>query len=92
MKRDVLKQAALLHPEEIFPPFDVIMEKHGFEAVCTFAEQLGGFTIHVPVLRSIFSGCITKQLEAEFKGHNYNELSKKFGFTERHLRRMLGKP
>ncbi|MCL2197989.1 MAG: hypothetical protein FWB80_03605 [Defluviitaleaceae bacterium] len=92
MDKEMLRQAALLHPEDVFPPFDIIMQRHGFDTVCTFAEQLGGFTVHIPVLRNMFAGCIVKQLDKEFKGGNYADLSKRYGFSERHLRRMLGKP
>ncbi|MCL1862052.1 MAG: hypothetical protein FWF78_00610 [Defluviitaleaceae bacterium] len=92
MDKEMLKQVAMLHPDDVFPPFDIVMQRHGFEAVCTVAEQLGGFTVHIPVLRNMFAGCIAKQVNLEFKGGNYAYLSRKYGFSERHLRRMLGKP
>jgi len=73
-------------------PYDAIMGLEGFEAVCAFAEHLGGMTVYVPNIRTIFARCLEAEARSEFKGGNFLHLSRKYGFTERHIRRMLGNP
>ena len=90
MDKDVLRNAAKLHPGKILFPYDTIMDNEGgFEAICTLVEHFGGLSVYVPNLRTIFAKCLEAEARNEFKGSNYKSLSRKFGFTERHLRRLL---
>lgn len=73
-------------------PYDTIMGLHGFDAICAFTEHLGGLTVYVPSMRTIFVRCLEAEVRNDFKGCNLAALSRKYGFTERYLRRMLGKP
>jgi Mor family transcriptional regulator len=90
MDKDFLHQIAKLHPNEIPPPYDIIMQRHGFEAVSTIVEQLGGSTVYIPNMRTIFVRCLEEEARKEFNGHNTVAISKKYGFTDRHMRRMMG--
>jgi len=81
MDKHILRQAAQRHPSSILQPFD---------AICAICENLGGATIYVPSARKIFFGCLEKEAAQEFNGYNYKALAKKYGFSDRHLRRMLG--
>jgi len=92
INKNILKQAAMLHPEEIMQPFDEIMGLHGFDVVYTLAEHFSGCTIYVPNVRTIFSRCIEEEARKEFRGGSIAMLSRKYGYTERHLRRMFGHP
>jgi Mor family transcriptional regulator len=90
MENTVLRNAAMLNPAEVLPPYDAIMEKYGFDAVCTISEVMGGMTIYVPKVRTIFSRCLEEEARKEFNGNNSALISKKYGFTERHMRRLMG--
>ncbi|MCL1842356.1 MAG: hypothetical protein FWF79_00930 [Defluviitaleaceae bacterium] len=92
MNKEILQQAALLHPEEIMHPYSEIMGLGGFDAICAFSEHLSGQSVYVPSLRTIFFRCLEEEARKEYNGHNSAMLSKKYGFTERHFRRILGRP
>ena len=91
MDKTLLHHVATLHPNEIMNPYDVIMARHGFDTICTISEQMGGLTIYIPKMRTIFSRCLEKEAAKEYNGFNSAAISQKYGFTERHMRRMLGK-
>ncbi|MCL2456028.1 MAG: hypothetical protein FWD19_00590 [Defluviitaleaceae bacterium] len=90
MHMKFLKKAACLHPDEILYPFDEIMRKHGFDAVYSVTEIFGGRTVYVPCARTIFSRCLEEEARKEFNGKNTAFLCEKYGFTERHMRRLMG--
>ena len=88
--KSLLRDAAMRHPQEILQPYDTLLGLDGFDAICKFTEQLGGLTIYVPNQRSIFIRCLESEVRREFDGNNYMILARKYGFTERHIRRMFG--
>jgi Mor family transcriptional regulator len=90
MNKTILKHAALLHPDFIMQPYDEMMNRHGFEMIYCFSECLGGRTIYVPSARTIFSRCLEEEVRKEYNGKNVPYLTRKYGFSERHLRRLLG--
>lgn len=89
MDKQVLRQAAERHPESILQPYDALMGLEGFDAIYAICENLSGATIYVPSARKIFAECLAKEAAQEFNGYNYDTLAKKYGFSCRHLRRML---
>ena len=89
MNKQILRQAALRHPSSILQPYDALMGLEGFDAIYALCENLGGATIYVPSARKIFAACLEKEAAREFDGYNYDALAKKYGFSGRHLRRML---
>ena len=93
MDKNTLRYVAEQHKSGILQPFDVLMEiDNGFEAICTFVEHMGGTTVYVPSARTIFARCIEMELQENFKGGNIASVARKYGYTERHLRRILGHP
>ncbi|MCL2387967.1 MAG: hypothetical protein FWC89_10540 [Defluviitaleaceae bacterium] len=92
MDKNIILHAAKLHPKEIMQPYDAIMEECGFDVICSISEHLGGFTVYVPALRTIFARCLEEEARKEFNGSNAQKISKKYGFSERHMRRILGLP
>ena len=92
MNKSTLKNAALNHPLQIMQPYDAMLGLDGIDAILAFAEHLGGMTVYVPNERTIFARCLELEARREFNGHNYAILAKKYGYTERHIRRILGKP
>jgi len=89
MDKHILRQAALRHPSAIMQPYDALMGQEGFDAIYTICENLGGATVYVPSARKIFAECLIREAMREFNGYNYNSLAKKYGFSARHLRRIL---
>ena len=92
MDKTLIRNAAMLHPSEIMQPYDTLLNLEGFDAIYALADQLGGLTIYMPTIRSIFARCIEREVLHEFNGNNFVNLAKKYGFSERHLRRILGYP
>ena len=85
----LMQQAALLNPEEVPLPYRKMLGLSGFDAIRAFSEHLGGMTIYVPSTRTIFSHCIAAEAKKEYNGRNLPELAKKYGYTERHVRKMI---
>ena len=91
MNKTVLQEAAKNYPELILPPYDAIVRHDGFDAVCVFSELLGGAAVYVPSCRTIFSACLLAQAKKEYDTKNVSlvALARKYGFTERHLRKVI---
>jgi len=86
MNKEVWKEAAFKHRDLIMEPFEVFLDLSGFDAICAFCEQLGGQ--YVPSLKTVIQHCLEESARAEFQG-NYRRLSRKYGLSERHLRRAI---
>ena len=91
MSKSVLREAATKYPSLILPPYDTIIKHDGFDAVCAFSELFGGASVYVPSSRSIFSACLLALAKKEFDAKNISlvALARKYGFSERHLRKMI---
>ncbi|MCL2223447.1 MAG: hypothetical protein FWB96_00595 [Defluviitaleaceae bacterium] len=90
MDKTLLRQAAILHPNKVMTPYAEMMEMDGFDAIYAFAETFGGLTVYVPSARTIFSRCLGEEAAKEYTGYNITNLSKKYGFSERGLKKLLG--
>jgi Mor family transcriptional regulator len=91
MDKKDFQKLAIKHPKEILQPFDAIMEMHGFDVVCSLIEQLGGSTVYIPSMRKVFSRCIEEEALKELHCGNVVAVSKKYGYTDRHMRLLLSK-
>ena len=89
MNRKTYETAVKLHPDEVLEPFDEIIELIGVEPTMTLIEHFQGQQLYVPTMKRAVGGCLIKQAKEEFDGGNYRILCKKYGFSERHLRRLL---
>ena len=89
MNRKTYETVVKLHPAEVLWPFGEFIELIGVEPTMTLIEHFQGQQIYVPAMRKVVAGCLVKQAREEFNGDNYHILCKKYGFTERHLRRLL---
>jgi len=89
MDKNILKLAAQRHPSLILQPYDALMGMEGFDAIYTLCENMGGATVYVPSARKMFAECLVKEALQEFDGYNYDVLAKKYGFSCRHLRRLV---
>ena len=92
MNKSIMKEAAKNYPGLVLPPYDAIIMHDGFDAVCAFSELLGGASVYVPSCLTIFSASLLAQAKYEFETKNVSlvALARKYGFTERHLRKMIG--
>jgi len=61
----------------------------GFDAVCAFTSHYRGCQIYVPDLRKIFNGCIEAAVREDYDGSNVVELSRKYGFSCKHIRSLV---
>jgi len=89
MNDNILKQAADAYPGLILPPYDGLIELVGYESVCAFADAFGGCNLYVPLKRYIFKDCLMQAAVNEFNGVNYTQLARKYGFCEKHVRRVV---
>jgi len=89
MDKYIIKQAAQRHPNLIMQPYDALINMEGFDAIYTLCENIGGATVYVPSIRKIFSECLVKEALGEFNGYNINALARKYGYSDRHLRRLI---
>ena len=87
--KELLRRAALNHPHEIMQPYDILVGLDGFDAICALSEQVGGFTVYIPSARTIFSKCLEHEARKEYNGRNIAELARRYGCTERHMRRVV---
>jgi len=91
MNKHIIRQAAERHPSLIVQPYDALMGMEGFDAIYTLCENIGGATVYVPSLKKMFAECLVREARLEFNGYNYEALAKKYGFSHRHLRRLMDK-
>lgn len=61
----------------------------GTEKAEKFVMMLGGMWIYFPKLRRSAFDKIKTSIKQEFRGHNYYQLAVKYGYTERHIRRIV---
>lgn len=83
----VMRQAAASYPSLVLAPYDGLLAGIGFDAVLAFLIMFGGSTAYIPQPRTVFARCLVHAALAEYTGYNYDSLRRKYGFSERHLRR-----
>ncbi len=91
MTNESFKSLSERYPDEILYPFGYMIDKLGFDAVCTICEEFGGSTIYIPSKRRLFGNCVNKEILLEFDGGNYKQLSKKYDLCERSVRYIVDK-
>ena len=91
MSTDAIKTAADTHVDLIPPPYDVLYRALGFEGFSVLFEHLGSMYLYLPSLRSVLAEAIRAQAlkECEDRIMTHEQIAKKYGFTGRHLRRLL---
>ena len=91
MELRVLKDAAVNNPEQIMPPYDAIYNAAGFEGLAATLDLLGGKSVYVPSLRTVLARCIESEArrEREKKHLSLESIARKYGYTSRHLRKLL---
>ena len=85
----LLKAAAEQHKELILPPYDLLVEQCGIDAVLAFSHAFGGTNIYVPSARKIFRGCIEQDIVSQSQNINVRALAKRYDFSEQYIRALL---
>lgn len=91
INKDVLRNAVKNNPTAVMEPYDKLIGLDGFDAICQLATDVSGFTIYVPSARKIFSKCIELEAQKEFDqgGVSLAQLAKKYGYSDRYMRRLI---
>jgi len=92
MDKALLRKIALNHPHDILRPYDMLIGLDGFDAICALSAQVGGFAVYIPATRTIFAKCLEHEARKEYNGRNIAELARRYGYTERHMRRIIKHP
>ena len=88
-KAEALKKAVKRRPDCILQPFDQLINKVGFDAVCAFSDTFSGTSVYIPQLTKIFGRCLEQYVIDEWNGGNMLDLAQKTGFSEKHIRNLL---
>ena len=91
MTKQLLENAARKHPDLILPPYDEIIKQNGFDAICSFCAFFGGTAAYVPTARTIFAECLCAEAKRELEetDASFVKITRKYGFSERYLRKKL---
>lgn len=92
VESDVFRAAAARFPDDIIEPYRDIYRLAGFDGLAAFLDHFGGLQVYVPSMRTVLARCIEKDA-LRFKQENgflsVNKISKKFGYSQRHMLRIL---
>jgi len=91
MDERLIREAAMRHRELILPPYGEILDMDGFSSIREFSRIFGGTSIYVPSIRTILGKCIEEEIKFRYNGSNVRELSRKYGYGERHIRKLVTK-
>lgn len=89
MNERVIKEAAKRYQEYVLPPYDAMMDMDGFDAICEFSKHFSGTSVYIPKMRSIFGGCLERDMLRVWNGVNMREIVQKYGYSERHVRELI---
>lgn len=66
-----------------------IVDNIGIDNFIKLCEILGGGSIYIPTKASILKPARNRIIKEKFDGGNYKELSREFGITEMHIRKII---
>ena len=89
MNMEIVRKAAENYHDAILSPFGNMISRGGFDAVYGLINEYGGSDFYVPTKRKVFGPCLEKDLLANYNGKNDKQLAEKYGFTLRHVRRLI---
>ena len=86
-----LRLAAESNPALIPEPYDGIYAAYGFEGLKMVVDAFGKQNVYVPSLRTVLYECVLAEVRKETAGRTLplKELARKYGFTPRHLRKIM---
>jgi len=91
MEYDAWKAAVEAHPELVPEPYKSVITEADFDVLFRLHKNFGGFSFYVSDPKTIFRDCVHEQAWKEYDGTNTNELARKYGYTRRHMQKILAK-
>lgn len=74
---------------ELPEPYSSLADIIGLDNTILLAGKMGGSTLYLPKIDTLYRGVRDKKIRKEFTGGNYNSLAKKYGLTERRIRKIV---
>ncbi|MFC4805751.1 Mor transcription activator family protein [Filifactor villosus] len=74
--------------EELDSPYFELAEKFGIEVALEIEQMWRGRQIYFPFLEHVCRENIKEKILEEYNGYNATELAVKYGYSERHIRRL----
>jgi len=74
---------------EMPEPLRTLADLIGVDNTILLAGKMGGANIYIPKIDTVFRGVRDKKIFDEFNGKNYALLAKKYGVTERRIRKII---
>lgn len=74
--------------EELDTPYFEIAEKFGLEIAIEMEKMFRGRQVYFPFLEHICRERNKEKIVQEYNGYNVTELALKYGYSERHIRRL----
>ena len=87
MDKIVLHHLATKYKDHIQPPYNVILDLCGLEALCVITDHLGG-NVYIPNVRTMFKKCIIQDIQQNTEKKSNRELARRYGISERHVRNL----
>ena len=80
-----------IKPEDLTAPYDSIAGIIGVENTLKLAEEFEGTTVYFRkiTMQNIIREHLYKQIRTEFDGQNYQQLCKKYGFSQAWIRKIV---
>lgn len=74
--------------EDLDSPYFEIAEKFGIEVAIGVEQLFHGRQIYFPFLEYVCRDRVHEKIIEECNGYNFVELARKYGYSERHIRRI----
>lgn len=74
--------------EDLPEPYYAIAEKYGMEIALGIMDMFQGSQVYFPKMHTVITEHKKERLLEEFNGYNYKELSQKYGYSERWVRKI----
>lgn len=70
-------------------PYNSLASFIGLENTLVIAGKMGGTTLYLPKIDTLYRSVRDKRICDEFTGGNYKTLAKKYGLTEQRVRKIV---
>lgn len=89
MKNAKGKWLAEILSKDLPEPYSSLADIIGLDKTILLAGKMGGSTLYLPKIDTLYRGVRDKKIRQEFTGGNYTSLAKKYGLTERRVRNIV---
>lgn len=89
MKKAKRKYHAEISTAELPEPYSSIADIIGLDNTLLLAGKMGGSTLYLPKIDTVYRSARDKKIRDEFTGGNYATLAKRHRLTERRIRNIV---